>query len=359
MTGALKWMTLWVGLFGVLSFASADKWFEQAGKAYADGNYEQALKAYEKSAETSPQSAVVYYNIGNTYYRLGQLAEAQNSFEYAASLSENSHLISLCHYNLGNCLMKIAESAQSENPRLAMAVCQQASSYFRAALRNQADLEDAIYNLEVSLRTITVMEEEIKKQAEEKKEKSALLKRIREKLTEFIARQKQLIVASDVGQAQRQLASETLELTEIISSSGLHQEIIIPDQPPMPGPLNECYKHTVSAEQLMKQPNQDRALAELIAALASLPDDPNQNSDESDDDQSDWDELDEKDSSSDAESGVYEDANPFGDFSDYEEIRSVPPPNKRDIDILQEEIRNQERRKGKKDGKYRPVEKDW
>ena len=62
---------------------------------------------------------------------------------------------------------------------------------------------------------------------------------------------------------------------------------------------------------------------------------------------------------SDEYADLYEEADPFGDFSEYEEIRGVPPPNKTEIDILAEEVRNQERRKQKKAGAYTPVDKDW
>lgn len=59
------------------------------------------------------------------------------------------------------------------------------------------------------------------------------------------------------------------------------------------------------------------------------------------------------------EAEMYEEADPFGDFSEYEEIRGVPPPNQTEMDILAEEIQNQARRKKKKAGAYKAVEKDW
>ncbi|MCK4564604.1 MAG: hypothetical protein KAU94_08010, partial [Verrucomicrobia bacterium] len=61
----------------------------------------------------------------------------------------------------------------------------------------------------------------------------------------------------------------------------------------------------------------------------------------------------------DGEADQYEEADPFGDFSEYEEIRGVPPPNQTEMDILAEEVQNQARRKKKKAGEYKAVEKDW
>ncbi len=78
------------------------------------------------------------------------------------------------------------------------------------------------------------------------------------------------------------------------------------------------------------------------------------NEDSENEDDSD---MDYGESSEDA--GLYEAANPFGDFSEYEEIRGVPPPNKTEMDILAEEVRNQDARKKKRAGEYKPVEKDW
>ena len=59
------------------------------------------------------------------------------------------------------------------------------------------------------------------------------------------------------------------------------------------------------------------------------------------------------------EANSYDDTEPFGEFSEYEELRGVPPPNKTERDILAEEAGNRERRKADKGGEYRNVEKDW
>ena len=58
------------------------------------------------------------------------------------------------------------------------------------------------------------------------------------------------------------------------------------------------------------------------------------------------------------ESGMFEDADPFGDFSDYDEIHGVPPPSQSESEILSEEIRHQQQRR-QRSGSYKAVEKDW
>jgi tetratricopeptide (TPR) repeat protein len=78
---------------------------------------------------------------------------------------------------------------------------------------------------------------------------------------------------------------------------------------------------------------------------------------------------DEGDSSDDGDYSPSEDASdsqewdalnqPFGDFSDYEEIRGVPPPNLSPRDILDEAVRDHAWRKKQRHGQYKNVKLDW
>jgi hypothetical protein len=139
----------------------------------------------------------------------------------------------------------------------------------------------------------------------------------------------------------------------------LQSEITLPGGVTIPGPLKETYDHTQKAAIAMAVPDQSTSLAELIAALGSAPEDPKKQNGDPDKDskKSDTSDMDQQPSVEDAE--IYDGTDPFGDFSEYEEIRGVPPPNKTGKDILAEEIRNQENRKEKRAGSYKKVEKDW
>jgi hypothetical protein len=162
-----------------------------------------------------------------------------------------------------------------------------------------------------------------------------------------------------VGEPQKILEQETRALAKVMEDSGLHQEIELPDGSKVLGPLKETFEHTLKAADAMAIPDPPTALAELVAALGSAPDDPDQNESNADEDSEEYDDSDMNEEESDQDAEMYEEADPFGDFSEYEEIRGVPPPNQTETDILAEEIRNQERRKGKKAGEYKKVEKDW
>lgn len=73
-----SWLMALVLLVG-LSSASAvtlDYNFEQGNKLYTEGDYAGAIQEYEKIVAADYESAELYYNLGNAYFRNGQLGLA-------------------------------------------------------------------------------------------------------------------------------------------------------------------------------------------------------------------------------------------------------------------------------------------
>ena len=339
--------------------ASPTKPFQQGNKALAEKRFEEAINLYMEAAEAAPESAEIQYNLGHAQYRTRAFTDAAGSYEFAASLAQTDTLRGKCWYNLGNCMVKVAEGLREDDPHAAASYCFQAAGIYRAALHYDAQLLDAAYNLEITQRFASEIEEEIQNQREKEQQENELIKYIREKLTEFIERQGVLLNGKIRGAPQQTLEKETRDLAQVMADSKLHADIDFPDGTKMPGPLKETYGHTLTAAEAMAVPEQVVALNELIAALGAAPEDPDKQEGDSDEDSENEDDSDMDYEESDEESEMYEEADPFGDFSEYEEIRGVPPPNKTETDILAEELRNQERRKKKKAGEYKPVEKDW
>ncbi|MCF7817396.1 MAG: hypothetical protein K9M54_05895, partial [Kiritimatiellales bacterium] len=237
--------------------------------------------------------------------------------------------------------------------------CRQAAATYRTALEYNRSFANAAYNLEICQRIAAAIGEEIRQKDEQQKQQNELVKYIREKLQEFIDRQTKLNEAKTTGEPQQTLEQETRALAKVMEESGLHKDIELPNGTTMPGPLKVTYEHTVRAADAMAMPDQPTALAELVAALGAAPEDPDKQKGDSDEDSANDQDSDMDYEQSDQDADMYEEADPFGDFSEYEEIRGVPPPNQTEKDILAEEIRNQERRKEKKPGQYKAVEKDW
>ncbi len=354
---AVQMLTFLLCIAGTVS-ASPERMFKAGNKAYGEGRYEDAVRAYQTSAMEMDGSAEVFYNLGTAEYRLARFEEAVFAFDAASSLADDDSLRARCWYNLANSLVQTALNLRAEEPQAAMEQCQRAALLYRQAFECSPDFDDAAFNLEVCQRLAAAIAEEVRNQQDQQQQQNELIRYIHDKLQEFIERQMKLIKEHDTGEAQQGLEGEVRDLADVIADSGLHADIPLPDGTTIPGPLMETFVHTGLAADAMAVPDQTRALAELVAALdaaPSVPDAQGESEDESeasDDDEKNYEQ-------SDRDADLYDEADPFGDFSEYEDIRGVPPPNRTEADILTEELRNQERRKKSRAGAYKAVEKDW
>lgn len=346
-------------LFAGTVHANPAKLFQAGNKALAEARFADAVAAYREAAADAPESAEIYYNLGTAQYRAGAFEESAESFEYAASVAGTDAMRSRCWYNLGNGMVKTGEGLRETDPAAAVNYCRQAAWLYRLALDYDSAFADAAYNLEMTQLIAAGIEEEIRKKEEEEQKQNELITYIREKLEEFIERQGKLLKTGTAGKPQRALETETRELATVMEESGLHADIDLPDGTKLSGPLKDTFEHTLRAADAMAVPDQPAALAELVAALGAAPEDPARQDGESDEESDDSEDYDMEYEEPDENADMYEEADPFGDFSEYEEIRGVPPPNQTEMSILAEEVRNQERRKEKKAGEYKAVEKDW
>lgn len=77
-------------LFSTLGFAEqAPDSFVTGNQFYAAGKYEEAASSYEQVVRSGRQSAELYFNLGNSYYKLHRVAPAIYNFEKALLLSPN------------------------------------------------------------------------------------------------------------------------------------------------------------------------------------------------------------------------------------------------------------------------------
>ncbi len=60
--------------------------FDDANAAYKDGNYDKAVKLYEQLVSEGVESADLFYNLGNAYYRQNRLGPAIANYERALHL---------------------------------------------------------------------------------------------------------------------------------------------------------------------------------------------------------------------------------------------------------------------------------
>ena len=63
--------------------------FDRGNELYQKGNYIEAMKAYESVLKGNKQSAELYFNIGNCYYKMNKVAPAIYNYEKALVLEPN------------------------------------------------------------------------------------------------------------------------------------------------------------------------------------------------------------------------------------------------------------------------------
>lgn len=80
---------LFVALLSSLRAQDANQLFEQANQLYADKAYKEAEKVYQKILDQRKYSTELYFNLGNTYYKMDGVVPAIYYYEMALKLSPN------------------------------------------------------------------------------------------------------------------------------------------------------------------------------------------------------------------------------------------------------------------------------
>ncbi len=84
-----KLMTILVLLMCFWVSAQNETLFNEATKVYNEGDYEKAVENYLKILENGEHSAELYFNLGNSYYKLNQIAPSIYYYEKALLLKPN------------------------------------------------------------------------------------------------------------------------------------------------------------------------------------------------------------------------------------------------------------------------------
>ncbi len=84
--------------------------FQKANEAYQSGNFAQAKDLYEQILQQGLGSFALYYDLGNAYYRLGQLGKSRLWFERAQRLDPGDEDV---RYNLKLIRSQIQDDAES------------------------------------------------------------------------------------------------------------------------------------------------------------------------------------------------------------------------------------------------------
>ena len=77
----------------IFQISLAQTAFEKGNQLYQKENYQEAATAYESVLSSGKQSAELYFNLGNCYYKLHKVAPSIYNFEKALQLSPNDQEI--------------------------------------------------------------------------------------------------------------------------------------------------------------------------------------------------------------------------------------------------------------------------
>jgi len=74
-----------------------DSLYAKGNQLYSDGNFEEAVQIWEELTESDYESAAIYYNLGNAYFKSNKIAPAILNYERAKILAPHNKDI---NYNL-------------------------------------------------------------------------------------------------------------------------------------------------------------------------------------------------------------------------------------------------------------------
>ncbi|MFV8225443.1 tetratricopeptide repeat protein [Christiangramia aquimixticola] len=81
-----KLVTIYILLFSVLGFSQSEELFSMANQAYQKAEYEKAIDLYEEILANGESSSELYFNLGNAYYKMNQVAPSIYNYEKALQL---------------------------------------------------------------------------------------------------------------------------------------------------------------------------------------------------------------------------------------------------------------------------------
>lgn len=82
----MKQLFVLISILFTLASVAQDSAFVKGNEAYANSDFETALTEYNKIVGSEKMSTELFYNLGNTYYRLEELGEAIWAYERALKI---------------------------------------------------------------------------------------------------------------------------------------------------------------------------------------------------------------------------------------------------------------------------------
>ncbi len=134
----------------VVRAQSAASLTKEANAVYQQGKFKAALKKYRQALKKAPDSPYVYFDLGDTLYKLGDFKGARVAYEEAISRSHKRKLQAAGRFNQGNAALRQAEKLARKNPETALRGMDGSLNYYRQAMVLEPGLNKAARNIEVT-----------------------------------------------------------------------------------------------------------------------------------------------------------------------------------------------------------------
>jgi len=191
---------------------------QQGNKLYNKGNFNDALKEYDKALLGQPQALEPKFNQANCYFQLDDLGRAMDLYNEVAAESKNMELVEKAKYNLGNCYFHRGSKQKDSNLQKALEDLQTGIVCWRSALEINPENEKAAENIEVARLIIKDIIDRINKQKQEQQQQAEKQKQLQGQLKELTKQQKalaqktqQTMEEAKKGQINRQQAENSFK----------------------------------------------------------------------------------------------------------------------------------------------------
>ena len=141
--GKPAWLTKLLGLLG--AGGAPEK---QAGKAYAEGDYDKALQKFAEAQLDHPESQALAYDIGNAQFRKKRYDDAIAAYKKALQ-GDDAGVAASAYYNLGNSHFRKGEFAIQNGKQEGIEDYREAMAHYKKSLEIRPDNKDAKRNIEV------------------------------------------------------------------------------------------------------------------------------------------------------------------------------------------------------------------
>jgi tetratricopeptide (TPR) repeat protein len=138
-----------------MSFAqTVEEWFAKGLDALKTGNAQEAMHYFGDTSRWAPDVPEIQFNLAKSLYEYKAFHEAAVTFDEVVRLSHDRRFQARGRLGQGNAMFRESEMLARSLPLQAIERLEQSVGAYQEALRLDANIKDAAYNLQVARRRL-------------------------------------------------------------------------------------------------------------------------------------------------------------------------------------------------------------